>query len=358
MTSKTAARSVHLVGSLPLESSAAVFQTVGAALRTHAKRIPDGETGPRRLFVAYQAERFRSVRGLEVVQELTMLEGTAFVFKWPFFALAAGVRGKELEFGPLGYAASAAASYSDFVRARRDGAIAPKTRFQVSLPTPVGVMAVFTVASSFREILAAYENAFLVELVKITGEIPHEDLAIQWDLALETEVSESLDWLAAMLPPAYEVAKNLSRQEMMDSVGRLINSIPEEVEVGLHCCYGDFLGKHVVEPKDGAVMTDLVNRLTDRLGRPLNYIHMPVPIARDDAEYFAPFKQLRLSPDTEVYLGLLHLQDGVEGARRRIAAAQRVFSTFGIATECGLGRIPLEQLPSLLTLHRDVAQTC
>ena len=40
-------RDVHLVGSVPGESAAEVFEKVSAALGPHLKRIPDGETGER-----------------------------------------------------------------------------------------------------------------------------------------------------------------------------------------------------------------------------------------------------------------------------------------------------------------------
>ena len=70
----------------------------------------------------------------------------------------------------------------------------------------------------------------------------------------------------------------------------------------------------------------------------MQFIHMPVPIERDDDAYFAPFAGLELDPETEVFLGLVHHADGVDGAWRRIRAAQAHVPTFGVATECGIGR--------------------
>ena len=65
---------------------------------------------------------------------------------------------------------------------------------------------------------------------------------------------------------------------------------------------------------------------------------MPVPERRDDDGWFAPMRELRLAPETELYLGLLHPVDRDEGALRRIAAARRHVPRFGVATECGWGR--------------------
>ena len=85
-------------------------------------------------------------------------------------------------------------------------------------------------------------------------------------------------------------------------------------------------------------MVELANLIAGSIERPLAYIHMPVPIGRSDDVYFAPMKNLRLPPGTELYLGLVHAQDGVEGTRKRMATAKRHAPAFGIASECGISR--------------------
>jgi hypothetical protein len=65
---------------------------------------------------------------------------------------------------------------------------------------------------------------------------------------------------------------------------------------------------------------------------------MPVPIDRTDEAFYAPLKNLRLGPKTELYLGLVHAQDGVDGTRRRMETAKKFASRFGIASECGISR--------------------
>ncbi|MFZ0837007.1 MAG: hypothetical protein WAM77_06115 [Xanthobacteraceae bacterium] len=64
---------------------------------------------------------------------------------------------------------------------------------------------------------------------------------------------------------------------------------------------------------------------------------------------------LNLRPTTELYLGLIHLTDGIQGAQRRIATADTVVNRYGVATECGFGRRPPDTILSLLDLHRAVA---
>ncbi len=82
---------------------------------------------------------------------------------------------------------------------------------------------------------------------------------------------------------------------------------------------------------------------------------MPVPVDRSDAAYFAPLRNLRLRPETKLSLGLIHDQDGVWGAAKRIASAEQFVHDFSIATECGFGRRAPETIPGLLRLHAELA---
>ena len=102
-------------------------------------------------------------------------------------------------------------------------------------------------------------------------------------------------------------------------------------------------------------MVDLANRLAAGIERSIDWIHMPVPVERDDEAYFAPLGDLALKPATKLFLGLIHDTDGVDGTRRRMATADRFFSGYGVATECGFGRRPPETVGPLLDIHAAVA---
>ena len=119
---------------------------------------------------------------------------------------------------------------------------------------------------------------------------------------------------------------------------RICAAIPADVELGIHVCYGDFGAKHFIEPKDAGRMVDVANDMAKAVTRPITYIHFPVPVARTDREYFAPFKGLKLDPQTEIFLGVVHVADGVEGVIKRIETAREFVPQFGIATECGIAR--------------------
>jgi hypothetical protein len=52
----------------------------------------------------------------------------------------------------------------------------------------------------------------------------------------------------------------------------------------------------------------------------------------------------------------VHHADGVEGARRRMAAAEPFVAEFGIATECGIGRAhTTAEVGEILAIHAAAA---
>ena len=109
--------------------------------------------------------------------------------------------------------------------------------------------------------------------------------------------------------------------------------MPPDVPLGYHLCYGDVQHRHFKEPADAGRLVRVANALAASLGRPLNWIHLPVPPERFDEAYYAPLRELRLRPETGLYLGVVHHTDGVEGTRRRMAVARQFVSGFGVATE-------------------------
>src|SRR5690606_30047365 len=134
----------------------------------------------------------------------------------------------------------------------------------------------------------------------------------------------------------------------------LVDVVPTDVEVGMHLCYGDAGEKHFIEPADTANLVRVANAVLDSAARELSWLHLPVPISRDDEAYFAPLTQLEQVP--ELYLGLVVREDGPDGARARISAARKVLDRdFGVATECGIGRAPEGTTEGILRTHAEVA---
>jgi hypothetical protein len=118
-----------------------------------------------------------------------------------------------------------------------------------------------------------------------------------------------------------------------------------------HFCYGDANHKHAIEPTDMNDMVLIANALAQKISRRINLLHMPVPRERTDEAYFKPLNDLKLKGEMDLYLGLIHYTDGLDGTRKRIDMARRFVKRFGIATECGFGRRDPETIPALLKLH-------
>jgi hypothetical protein len=336
---------VHLVGSIGLDSVEDVFKTVGPMLGRRLRRIPDGEPGPRRLWASFQYPLLRSSPFLRPDPSGALRKTSGF----PLLCLADGVAPEEVAFGELGYAREARASYLDFIAARSRGDIAPGIRFQVCLPTPMSVIYAFCTARDVVAIEATYERAMAREVQALCHYIPHQDLCIQWDVCHDMIVWDGQ-------PQDQFPLVNASREQIAARLARICTSISEDVELGFHLCYGDFGGKHYFDPLTATHLVDVANAIARGVKHTVSYIHVPIPLTRATDEFFAPMRALELSPATEIYLGLLHAADGVEGAKQRIALAHRYVPTFGIATECGFARARKPDLVrSLLAIHAGAA---
>jgi methionine synthase II (cobalamin-independent) len=333
---------VHLVGSIALDSVEEVFRTTGNVLGRRLRRVPDGEPGGRRMWISWQYPFLRVQPFLKPAA--TQRNPTGF----PLLGLADGVQPDEIHFGELGYAREARISYQDFLSARQQGQLPAGVRFQVSLPTPFAVVQPFCVPQDAGVIEGPYEEAMVGEVETICRAIPHRDLCIQWDLCIEMVLWDGR--LPILGPASADAAAGV-----LERIKRLSAAVPADVELGFHLCYGDLDAKHFIDPQDAGKMVELANALARVVGRPITYIHMPVPIDRADDTFFQPLRNLALSPTTELYLGLVHA-DGVEATTARIAAASKHASDFGIATECGMARSRTPELVRrLLQIHADAS---
>src|SRR5215470_7217894 len=216
MPSDVSAHGVHLVGSVPLASADAVFREVAAAIGDRLRRIPDGETGPRSDWIVWQLPVFTAQSDLEIVPPAPD--------SWrplPRVRLADTGRADHVRFEPL------------------------------------------------------YEARLLAELEAILGEVPHDQLAIQWDTNFE------FGMLEGVFPVWFDDVKG----GILERLLRLSRHVPHDVELGYHFCYGDVQGRHFKEPADAGKLVEIANALMASLGRPLNWLHLPVPRERADDAY-------------------------------------------------------------------------
>jgi hypothetical protein len=341
-------RDVHLVGSVPLASTREVFETVSAALGPRLRRIPDGETGERRDWITWLEPVFAGSPALEKSGEVFRIHATA-----PpriRYRLRPGRSPSDVTFDNLFYADHAIRSYREFAELKRAGRIAPRCRFQVDLVPAHSVLWLYLQDDLHGSIDPIYNTAVKREIDKIAAAIPHQELAIQFDVASA---------VFARLERGDVSSYGRTKGEMQETFGAILldlaGRVPGGIELLFHFCYGDSNHRHVVEPTDMADMVEMANRLTRGLARPIELIHMPVPRDRSDDAYFAPLRGLQLKPQTQLCLGLVHHTDGVAGTRRRMATAEKYIEEFSIATECGFGRRPPDTIAELLRIHAKVA---
>jgi hypothetical protein len=340
MPAKSRNRKILLVGSVPLANAKEVFSESAARLGELIPRIPDGETGVRTMWILCQKEVMAKTKNLKIHHQFDIAPGVAQT------VYEVADPSKPVEFPALNYAAAAKDSYRQFTELKKAGKIAATTKFQVSLPTAVAVLSGFIVSESQALVEKPYTEALKKEVSEIARLIPHHELAIQWDVA--HEVLFLAGW-------KLETFVDRSKEGLLRRIVDLGNAVPSDIDLGFHLCYGDPGHKHLVEPSDLGLSVELANAIVDRSSRPVQWIHMPVPRNRQDDAYFEPLKNLRLPPTTELYLGLVHLTDGVAGARSRVETATRYRTEFGVACECGFGRRNPETVLPLLDLHREVS---
>ncbi|MGW8483122.1 hypothetical protein ACWGJP_08265 [Microbacterium sp. NPDC055903] len=337
-----------LVGSVNYDDAEKTMRVAASLLGDRLRRIPDGEVGKRFHWIMFQPDVLGQAEGIERIGD------EPIPFKAGLDArplrIAEGVDAASIQLPPLGYAAAAIESYAVFTRLRAEGAIPAGIRFQVSLPTTVAVVSSFFFGEDRARIDPVYTAALLGEVEEILATIPHADLAIQWDVASEMGVIEAAPAFGRVMDVWWE---GDPFPGLVERLAAFVDAVPADVEVGIHLCYGDVAEKHFFEPTDTATLVRYANAVIAASARPVTWLHLPVPIERDDEAYFAPLADLSYAG--ELYIGLVHREDAVAGAQRRIAVAQRFVSTFGVATECGIGRAPEGTTEGILQTHAEVA---
>jgi hypothetical protein len=335
-----------LVGSANVEDAEELFRLVAEHVGDSIARVPDGERGRRKNWLVAQAPFLAGTAELEAVDTGPNRYGSRGTVGKRFRPReGVDVGALTLEFP---YAEDAAASFAVFRRLQEEGTLSADIRFQVSMPSAMATCLALIAPEAQREVLPVIERTLQRQVRLMLEQLPPARLAIQWDVAAEFMHME----LAG--------ASTFSQDEILAALCRLAGLVPDEVQLGYHLCYGDAppepgaKGKHFVEPETTALLVTIANGLAEGAPRRLDWIHVPVPINRDDDSYFAPLAGLRLGAATRLYLGLVHEEDGLEGARRRTATAMKFVRGFGVATECGMQNEPREAHPRILEVQRDL----
>ena len=119
----------HLIGSVPLPATEAVFRRLGATLGPVLSRMPDGETGERRRWIYWQRTMLERHPAMEVDGDAGLLElrqwDGSLLRRTDLLRFRPGVDPEGVDF-PTGYADAALQSWALFERLRR-GARSPRT---------------------------------------------------------------------------------------------------------------------------------------------------------------------------------------------------------------------------------------
>ena len=186
-------RTAHLVGSVPLPDAETVFRTVSRALGSSVRRIPDGETGDRSRWIWFQRAMLGSHPDMEVDTDIEPFQVVQWdgkiVRETQWMKFKDGADPSKTTF-PTGYRDAAVESYQVFARLQDEGVIGANVRFQVSIPTPMATTYMYISPNARAAYLPAYERALADAISGIMDAIPHDRLAIQWDVCQEVLVFE------------------------------------------------------------------------------------------------------------------------------------------------------------------------
>lgn len=283
---------VHFNGSVNLADAGSVMREIATRVPSGLRRIPDGETGERGNWVFFQFEKF---------------------LEQPWLIPARPLPGAD-------------AGYDQLPQLRlADGA----DLAQVSWPN------------------LGYAEAYL-------SEIPHGEVAVQWDVAAEFFVLEQLS--APDSAQAFEA--------ITAALAAGIDQVPADIPAGLHLCYGDYLHEHFKQPASLDLHVRVLNAVTSAAGRPVSFVSFTVPQYQREESYFAPLAQLAVDQGTELNFALVPYHPsaqtpGTTEAQVRLIDAALTASLgghpgWGICTECGMGRASREDIPALLDLHHQI----
>lgn len=336
---------IHFNGGVNLADTETVMREITTRIPTGLRRIPDGETGPRQQWIFFQLEKFWQTPGLE--QAGVQDQPAEGYEQMPKVRLAEGTEPDDVQWPNLGYAEAYQDSYETFRRLRDEGAIPVGVRFQVEYPTPLAAINGWVVPEDQDRLEPSYERALFADLDRLLSALAHEDVAVQWDVAVEF----------AMLEGGFESAGQ-DFDSIVARLARCVDHVPADVPVGLHLCYGDYQHQHFKQPESLQLQVRVANAVSERSQRTVSWIAFTVPQDRYDAAFFEPLRDLGASPDTEIDLALVpyhpaQQEPGTTEEQVRLVE-EYLGGDWGICTECGMARAEREEIPGLLDLHRDI----
>ena len=343
---------VHFNGSVNLADAETVMREIAARVPSSLRRIPDGETGDRDNWIFFQLQKFIQLPWLVPARPLDAADGD--YEELPQLRLADGVDPAEVSWPDLGYADAYLGSYAIFAGLREEDVIPADVRFQVEYPTPLASIGGYIVPEQQQALLGSYERAMFADLSRLLAAIPHDDVAVQWDVAVEFGILEE----------AFGPGGAQAFDAIIASLARCADQVPTGIPAGLHLCYGDYGHKHFKQPESLALQVRVVNAVSAAAARPVSFVSFTVPQYQREDSYFAPLAELTASPGTELNFALVpyHPAEQAPGTTEAqvrlidaaLAATPGGRHEWGICTECGMGRASRDDIPALLDQHYQI----
>ena len=326
---------VYLNGSLPVEDAETAFLIQTRVLGDRLESMTDGEFGWRNQWINGLVPMLLEVPGIELVRTANPPNADPAYSGLPVLSIDRSVQ-YVLNFG---YAEEAITSYRQFSRLQAEGVLPTDIKFRVCLPTPYAIAVAFADQADQRRLLSIMEATIAGEINVIAATIPHRNLAIQFDTAIEIAVLEG----------AFAAAGGLSTgPSVIDCLSDTMDLIPDDIPRYLHTCYGDYHHTHFIRPTDLGLCVKLANAvIPDLVSMPADHINGVHP------EYYHPLHELGVP---RLALGVITYTGHPKRVEQLIGAAlSGGISPFAVATECGLARITEwpdgPTLEQLLELH-------
>ncbi len=346
--------SVHFNGSVNLPDAETVMREISSRIPTGVRRMTDGETGERGYWIVFQVQKFQQMPEFESVSVGQAYETSPDAPEMTQLRLAAGASADTIDWPDLGYANEYAKSFTVFDRAAGGGNDPGRRAVSDAVPHPMASVVGTIVPEDLPAVVASYEKALFADLDAVLAKLPHDRCAVQWDVAVEFGLLEGAMGSGSAVP----------MHQITPGLVRCVDRVPADVPVGMHLCYGDYGHQHFTQPASVQMQVDLVNAVVSAAQRSVDWASFTVPQTRNDADYFAPLRDLTGGPETELCFALVpyHPDEQAEGttpeqtrlidaALARSSAGER---DWGICTECGMGRVAADEVRKLLDLHHEI----
>jgi hypothetical protein len=343
---------VHFNGSVNLADTESVMREIASRIPSGLRRIPDGETGDRSNWIFFQLQKFLQLPWLVQARPVGSADGE--YEQLPQLRLAEWADPGQVTWPDIGYADAYLESYRVFAGLRADGVIPAGVRFQVEYPTPLASISGYIVPEQQQVLLDSYERAMFADLDRLLAAIPADEVAVQWDVAVEFGVLEE----------AFAPGGAQAFDAIIAALARCVDQVPAEIPAGLHFCYGDYGHQHFMQPASLALQVRVLNAVTAAALRLVSFVSFTVPQYQREEGYFAPLAGLTADPDTELNFALVpyhpaEQEAGTTADQVRLIDASLAASpggprAWGVCTECGMGRVNRDEVPALLDLHREI----